>query len=334
MALPVSSLSQVCRSIADFLSNRLEAAQNNIQVRIGSPATAAPAHGDNEHRVNLFFYRVEPNGFGPSAAPDETWLLRLSCLVTSFGVEEDLISAGENDLRLLGSVLSAFHEQPLLDPIAINGATVCPQVVFQPLGMEEINHLWATQGEVAYRPSVAYEMALIPILPRNPRLGGPLVGAVGFEVRSNEAGRHEPFSGVVIPPPVVAREVNTRLEDWAPSICFVTGGACVESVSLTVGTAFAPQVWVAGLDGVAVRLRWEIWDGQAGWRPGGAIVDTAATGPRLDPDQVASAVTTPIALPFNDHAGQAVLYAERTYNRGADGVQITVRSNPLLVNFF
>ena len=199
MALPVSSLSQVCRSIADFVSTRLEAAQNNIQVRIGSPASAAPVQGDNEHRVNLFFYRVEPNGFGPAAAPDETWLLRLSCLVTSFGVEEDQISAGENDLRLLGGVLSAFHERPILDPISINGTTVRPQVVFQPLGMEEINHLWATQGEAVYRPSVAYEMALIPILPRNPRLGGPLVGAIGFEVRSDEAGRHAPFGGVAVP---------------------------------------------------------------------------------------------------------------------------------------
>ncbi|HEX6863677.1 MAG TPA: DUF4255 domain-containing protein [Thermoanaerobaculia bacterium] len=333
MALPVSSLSQVCRSIADFLANRLEAPQNNIQVRIGSPASAAPIQGDNEHRVNLFFYRVEPNGYGPAAAPDETWMLRLSCLVTTFGVEEDQISPGENDLRLLGSVLSAFHERPILDPVAINGTTVRPQVVFQPLGMEEINHLWATQGEVAYRPSVAYEMALIPVLPRRPRLGGPLVGAIGFEVRS-EAGRHEPFGGQAVPAPVVAREVNTRFEDWAPTICFVTGGGCVESVSLAVGTAFAPQVWVAGLNGVAVRLRWEIWDGQAGWRPGGAVVDTAATGPRLDPDQAAGATTTPIAVPFNDHAGQAVLYAERTFNRAADGAQVTVRSNPLLVNFF
>lgn len=334
MALPVSSLSQVCRSIADFLSNRLEAAQNHIQVRIGSPASAAPAPNDTDHRVNLFFYRMEPNGFGPAAAPDETWLLRLSCLVTSFGVEEDQISAGENDLRLLGGVLSAFHERPILDPIAINGTTVRPQVVFQPLGMEDINHLWATQGDVAYRPSVAYEMALVPIPPRTPRLGGPLVGAIGFEVRSDEAGRHAPFGGVAVPPPVVARTVDTRLENWAPTICFVTGGACVESVSLAVGTAFAPQVWVAGLNGAAVRLRWEIWDGQDGWRPFGTPVDTAATGPLLDPDQAASAVTTPIAVPFNDHAGQAVLYAERTFNRAADGAQVTVRSNPLLVNFF
>jgi hypothetical protein len=338
MALPLSSLSQVCRSIADFVSNRLEAAQRNIQVRIGSPASAAPAQGDTEHRVNLFFYRVEPNGFGPAAAPDETWLLRLSCLVTTFGVDEDQISAGENDLRLLGGVLSAFHERPILDPVAINGTTVRPQVVFQPLGVEEINHLWGTQGDVAYRPSVAYEMALVPILPRTPRIGGPLVGAIGLEARTDAAGRFDPFGGQALPPPVVAREVDTRFEGWAPRICLVIDGACVESVSFAVGSpelaAFEPRLWVAGAEGAAVTVRWEIWDAQAGWRPGGTDVDTTATGPRLDPDQAAGAPTIAVDLPFDDHAGQSVLYAERTFNRGADGVEITVRSNPLLVNLF
>lgn len=338
MALPVSALSQVCRSIADFVSNRLEAAQNNVQVRIGSPAAAAPEKSDNEHRVNLFFFRVEPNGFGPAAAPGETWLLRLSCLVTSFGVDEDGISAGENDLRLLGSVLSAFHERPVLDAVAINGTTVRAQVVFQPLGMDDINHLWATQGDVPYRPSVAYEMALVPVPPRTPRVGGPLVGSIGFEARADPAGRHDPFGGRAAPPPVTAREVDTRPEGWAPSVCFVAGSACAESLSLAVGSpelaAFTPRVWVAGENGAAVRLRWEIWDAQDGWRPGGATVNTTATGPRLDPAEATGATTTPAALPFGDHPGQAVLYAERTYPRAADGVLVTVRSNPLLVNLF
>jgi hypothetical protein len=339
MALPASSLSQVCRSIADFVSNRLEAPQRNIQVRIGSPASAAPGQGDNEHRVNFFFYRFEPNAYAPDPGTGENWLLRLHCLVTTFGVEEDQISAGENDLRLLGGVLQAFHERPILDPLAINGTTIRTEVVFQPLGVDEINHIWATQGsDVAYRPSVAYEMALVPIPPHTPSPGGPLVGALGFEVRADEAGRRAAFGGKAVPPPVTAREVDTRLEGWAPSICFVAGGSCVESVSFAVGSpelaAFAPRVWVAGIDGAAVRLRWEIWDAQAGWRSGGADVDTTATGTRLDPDQAAGATTVAVTLPFDDHAGQSVLYAERTFNRAADGAQVTVRSNPLLVNLF
>lgn len=338
MALPASSLSLVCRSIADYLSGRLEAPQNNIQVRIGSPASAAPAQNETDHRVNLFFYQVEPNGFGPAAAPDETWLLRLSCLVTTFGVDEDQVSAGENDLRLLGGVLSAFHERPVLDPVAVNGTTVRAQVVFRPLGMEELNNLWATQGEVAYRPSVAYEMALVPIVPREPRIGGPLVGAVGFQVRADPAGRHAPFGGAALPAPVTAHEVDVRREDWAPRLCFVAAGACAESVSFAVGSpelaAFEPRVWVAGEDGAAVGLRWEVWDAQEGWRPGGDDVETTASGPRLDPEEAAGASTEPVALPFDDHAGQAVLYGERTFQRAADGAAVSVRSNPLLVNLF
>jgi len=339
MALPASSLSQVCRSIADFVSNRLQAPQRHIQVRIGNPASAAPGQGDTDHRVNLFFYRFEPNAYAPDPDPGENWLLRLHCLVTTFGVDEDQISGGENDLRLLGGVLQAFHERPILDPLAVNGTTIRTEVIFQPLAVDEINHIWATQGsDVAYRPSVAYEMALVPILPRTPTAGGPLVGAIGFEVRADEAGRHAPFGGQAQPPAVTAREVDTRLEDWAPSVCFVAGGACRESVAFAVGSpelaAFAPRVWVAGLDGAAVRLRWEIWDAQAGWRSGGTDVDTTATGPRLDPDQAAGATTVAVTLPFTDHAGQSVLYAERTFNRALDGAQVSVRSNPLLVNLF
>jgi hypothetical protein len=338
MAPPVSSLSQFCRSIAKIVADRLGVSSTNTQVRIGSPASAAPGPGDTDHRVNLFFYRVEPGAFGPAPSPDEPWLLRLSCLVTAFGVEEDSVSAGENDLRLLGAVLSVFHEKPVLELDPIDDTIVRAQVVFQPLGMEEINHLWATQGEVAYRPSAAYEMALVPIVPKERKIGGPLVGALGLEVRADEAGRRAPFSGVAKPPAIVAVEVRTELEGWAPRICFVVGTTCIESVSFAANSVeagnFTPNVWVAGDAGAPVRLRWEIWDAAHGWRPGGVNVDTTATGTRFDPEQAASATTTAVALPFTDHAGQSVLYAERSFNRAADGVPITVRSNPLLVNLF
>jgi len=344
MPLPESSLSQVCRGIATFVADRLQASQHNIHVRIGNPADAAPGESETNHRVNLFFYRVEPEGFGPSPAPDETWRLRLSCLVTAFGVQEDQVSAGENDLRLLGGVLGIFHEQPVLDALTVTGGNgsgdevVRTQVIFQPLGVEEINHLWSTQGDVAYRPSVAYELALVPILPGQPRLGGPLVAATGLEVRADMERRFEPFSGEALPPAVQPFRVRTREPGWAPRICLVAGGACAESVAFAVGSpelaAFSPQVWVAGESTAPVHLAWEIWDPVAGWRAGGTPVDTTAAGPFLDPAAVATAPTTAVTLPFTDHAGQAVLYAERTFTRPGDGVSLTVRSNPLLVHLF
>jgi hypothetical protein len=335
MTLPTSSLSQVCRSVADHVAASLEASRHNIKVTVGSPASAVPGTTE-EHHVNLFFYRVEPNAFAPASSPSDHWLLRLSCLVTPFGLEEEQLGAGENDLRLLGGVLSAFHASPVLPPVSVGDTTVRPQVVFQPLAAEDLNHLWATQGELAYRPSVAYEVALVPVPPTEPDPGARLVGAIGLGVRAAEDGRHDPFHGSPWSPPVPARDVDTRPAGWSPAICFVDDGRCAEVVSLALAgdelASFAPHVWIAGERDAPVRLHWEVWVAESGWRPGGVDVDTVATGPVLDPAAAAEADTTPVALPFDDRVGQAVLYGERTYTRPADGVELTVRSNPLLVN--
>jgi hypothetical protein len=66
----------------------------------------------------------------------------------------------------------------------------------------------------------------------------------------------------------------------------------------------------------------------------GAGISVTASGELLDPAQAATATTEPVVLPFTDHPGQAVLYAERNYVRGSDGASLTVRSNPILVNLY
>jgi len=342
MALPVSTLSQVSRAIADFLSERLNASRHNIHLLIGNPSDAVPKEGD-KHRVNLFFYRLEPSGFEPGVAPDDPWLLRLHCLITAFGVLEEMISAGENDLRLLGEVIRIFHEKPILDAIEVAGEQVRTRVVFQPLSVDDLNHLWSTQGEVAYRPSVAYEMALIPVVPEERRREGPLVGALGLEVRADMAGRRAPFSGSAAAPPVTVTRVDTGREDWTPRICFVHAGACAESLFFELGSdelaGFTPAVWIAGEEGSQVTLVWEVWERAHGWRRHGESTPANATTSVLDPSAADTAQTTSLPLPFNDRAGQAVLYAARSYTRAGDQgrpdpAAIPLRSNPLLVNLY
>ena len=61
MALPASSLSRVCRAIADFVSAGIDASANSVRVLLGSPSEAAKT-SESQHRVNLFFYRIEPAG--------------------------------------------------------------------------------------------------------------------------------------------------------------------------------------------------------------------------------------------------------------------------------
>lgn len=340
MALPQSTLSRICRSLADFISQGLQANVNSIRVLIGTPAAAAPAPSVNEHRLNLFFYHIEPSGFFADVAPDEIWRIRLHCLVTPFARTEGQVSAGENDLRLLGEVVRLFHETPIMTELNISGEHVRVEALFHALNMDEINHLWGTQGDVAYRPSVAYEFSLVPVIPSRRSAGSPLVGSAGAQVYGRMDARHEPFTadGQTWLPEVRAQRVSGELEDWAPVICIVSQGACVESISFAVGsaslTAFTPQVWVAGPAGSAVTLVWEIWDSTLGWRSAGAGKNTSASGEAMDPAQAASATTVSFALPFKNHPGQAVMYAERSYIRPSDGSALKVRSNPVLVNLY
>lgn len=336
MALPPSTLSRVCRSVADFVSEGLDAANLSIRVTLGTPAEAAPGEGETEHGVNLFFYRIEPWGFQAGGSPGEPGWIRLHCLVTAFGVLEDMVSGGENDLRLLGEVIRLFHENPVLGPIEAHGEAVRLEVILQPLGTDEINHLWSTQGDVAYRTSVAYEMGLAPVIPRERAVGSPLVGSIGFETRRREAPRARPFAGTTFVPVAAPVTVDTEAEGWAPHVCFVHDAACAYSLAFPVGSdalaAFGtPAVAVVGDPAAGVELRWEVWTADAGWSSAGGATAASPTTRVLDPESTADLVTTAVALPFTDRAGQAVLYAVRTYARAADGAATTVRSNPLLV---
>jgi len=335
MALPDSSIALACRSVVDFVRQRFRDDGQTIRVMLGSPATAHPAANETDHRVNFFFHRFEPSSFDADVTPGETWWLRAHCLVTAFGVNEHNVSAGDNDLRLLGAVVRYFHEKPVMSAVNDQGESLRIKVVFQTLSLDDINRLWSTQKDVAYRPSLAYEMALVPVVPATRTIPGPRTAALGLEVRGQTAAGLA-FSGAVRAPEVEPFTVNTSVEGWAPRICFVVGGQAAQSLSFQVGSgelsAFTPSTLVAGAVGAPVTLEWEVWDAAAGWRAGGATASTTIARASLDPEALPTGDEVSIALPFKDHPGQAVLYARRTYARGADGVQVQVRSNPLLVN--
>lgn len=349
MAAPApSSVSEACRAVVKLLSDELQVGDAAVRITLGTPADAAPSDADSEHRINLFFYRFEPIGFGPDRLPGETWQLRAHCLVTPFARFEDGVSTGEGDLRLLGEVVRIFHENPV-QTIEISvygddeqgpvGGSFQIQSVFEPLSAEAINQLWSTQGDVVYRPSLAYELALAPVLPRQPAPQSALVGATGRDVGAH-LGRL-PFAGIAETPPVAAARVDSRSEDWAPRVCFVQGGACAESLALELGSlelaAFVPSVLVAGEVGSEVTLRWSLWSRANGWREMEPAIPATVGGSEIDPENPDPAAIHTLALPSDlpsDGAGQVLLYAERSYERGSDGVSLRVHSNPLLISLY
>ena len=260
--------------------------------------------------------------------------------VTPFATSEGQTGSGENDLRLMGELFRLFHQTPLLPELVVDGQQVRLEALYHPLSLDEINHLWGTQGDVPYRLSAVYELSLAPVVPSDLSTGSPLVGAIGTQVYGRMDARHAPFSdeGLLRQPEVIARQVSGVLEDWAPAICLVEQGSCLTSLSLPLGTvtlaAFTPRVWIAGPAGAPVSLVWETWDSSQGWRSFGSSQAASASGELLDPAAAAGATTVGLPLPFTDRAGQAVLYAERSYDRASDGATLKVRSNPVLVNLY
>lgn len=337
MALALSPLSQVCKGIRAYLDGEINAPdRSKVSVVLATPAdTASAGAADSDHRLNLFFYRFEPSGLFPDTLPGETGWLRAFCLITPFAAEEDSVGAGENDLRLIGEVMRVFHEKPVFQ-LSVEGEDYHLQVIFQPLGLDQLNQLWSTQGDTIYRPSVLYEVSLAPVLPAVKAVPAPLAGGFGLQVQSTLERQATSVAGRF--PEVPAMTPDITREDWAPAIAFVQGGACAFSFSFALGSpalaAFTPRVWLAGKVGESVSLRWEIWDATAGWQkfvPDGAAL-VASSG--IDPDAAAGAPTQALTLPFTDHVGQMLFYAERSYTRAGDGAVLTVRSNPLLVSLY
>jgi hypothetical protein len=223
-------------------------------------------------------------------------------------------------------------------PLTADGQSVQLQAVFHPLDTGELNHLWSNQSEINYRLSIAYELALAPIVPKRTRVAPPLVAELGLLSRADPAGRHEPFTAATRAPVPGRTTPRTDREDWAPHICFVHSGAVAESLTFAVGSQsladFEPRIWIAGEVGSRVTLRWEIWDRTSGWRSAGQDVEATVETSTIDPANVREAPVAESPNPLPAAPGQAVLHASREYRRGADGVLCTVRSNALLVTQF
>ena len=346
MALPETPLSHICAQISAYVrgADGLNAAANNINVSTGAPADMGDS--DDQHRVNLFFYRMEPYGFDADARSDQVWRLRMFCLISVRGIDEDEVPAGENDLRLLGELLRIFRRQPVFDAGAFDDEHIQLQVVFSPVTDEQINQIWSTQGDTTYRPSVIYEMALAPVIPAQLYVEPPLVGMLGNQAFSSMSQRYADFSGDVRGPRVPYHLVDIDNPSWAPEICWIYQNDCAHTLSFDVDStefaAFTPQIWVAGDSGDTVDLVWEIWDSTDGWRSTGAPQTVTPFSNAIDPENIPPTVpstfpqdiTMPVTIPTGLNAAQGLLYATRSVTLVAGEAPIQIRSNPLLINLY
>jgi hypothetical protein len=194
MPLPGSSLSVAVQAIAVFLDSQFT---EEVNITVAHPQRAseiAKGAGATAHCLNLFAYRVAPSGFHADAGSDETHFLRINVLLTPFPADIDTATE-DVDLRILGHALRVLQSHPVLPittaPLPAAAMTEPPNrkdyrlesILLAPT-MEEINHIWTTQGgELAYRLSAVYEIALIPIEPLQPRVTAPPPEAIIIDSR-------------------------------------------------------------------------------------------------------------------------------------------------------
>lgn len=378
--LPMSSFSRAAYGLRDLLLNNIAELDDINKIKIGHPGdTIDDLEGLDENGLNLFFYDVNHDGFPADGSNLNPFYVRLRCLITAVGSTSNEpeapnsttlrdVSKGENELRMIGEVMRVLHEHPALSVTdeALNVIAEL-QVVPYTMDLDSINHIWSTQGETAYRLSVAYELALAPVPLRLPVDTAPLVGdsqMVAWGTMSRPPER-ERDGAISLKPTVEFLEIDTGRDDWTPHICLVERPPATDPnlhyVFRVQGNLAADlEVLVAGKEAGQVRLAWSVWRRKTdrsvvSWQEDIAdvvppalkdIVDSStSTEPfipnRIDPDDVDDRRVFNVRLPDAVRAAdtqtwQAQLNAVRDWSHeepeGSGQIVVTpLRSNTVLL---
>ncbi len=256
MSLPTSSLARICNVIREYIDTlglSTKPADWEVTVTIGAPG-ANLAASNSSNTLNLFFYRFEPFGFAADAQPGDVQWVKMFCLITAFGVDEDTdsdnivdFSAGFNELRMISQVMRLFQEQPVMLIEGDDSDEIWhTQFIARPLADEQINQIWSTQGDTIYRPSVIYEVSLAPVEPEIPTTQVARVASIGTYADSNIGNLHSPWPAdrETRFPTAPSVTVDPSNPQWAPAIMMVGGAADDRQASLSLNL----QVPNAGLD--------------------------------------------------------------------------------------
>jgi len=377
--LAIGSLSEAAFSLRRKLVDNISGLDNDIsRIKIGHPGSNLKELEDSdENGLNLFFYHINYDGYPADGGADDPFYVRIYCLITAIGhnikktvpsnMEGRDISKGENELRLIGEVMSVLHRHAvftLSDADSQDIATL--QVVPHSMDMDTLNHIWGTQGsETPYRLSVAYELSLAPIPYGLPTSSSPLVGDPQMLVWGQmERDRGKELEGIIdLKPQVDYVEIDISMAAWAPHIALVEtsddGGKTLQYVS-HIDPPFEDtlEIFLAGKGGEKIRLYWSIWRRKDDntvvvWKEDIADIETAqmtiendgSTVPfypnRIDPAVIDQRQIVQVQLPVDvaqsdTKTWQAMFYVERDWEHQdpeGSGEQIvtTICSNTVLM---
>jgi len=377
--LAIGSLSEAAFGLRRKLVDNIAGLDNDIsRIRIGHPGSNLKELEDaDENGLNLFFYHINYDGYPADGGADNPFYVRLYCLITAIGynirqtapgnTEGRDISKGENELRLIGEVMSVLHKHAIFTLSDADDQEVATlQVVPHSMDMDTLNHIWGTQGsETPYRLSIAYEMSLAPIPYRlatssSPLAGDPQLLAWGQMERDPDREREGMTN---LKPQVDYVEIDVSMAEWAPHIALVEEREDSSKVLQYVSHIAPPldrtlDIFLAGEEGTQIRLYWSVWRRKddntiVAWKEDIADVETAQTTlandgsgdpfypNRIDPASIDERRVVQVRLPADvaksdTKTWQAILYVERDWQHEdpeGSGVQVVtrIRSNTILL---
>lgn len=279
-----SSLSIAIQEFANYLASQLG---DIATVMVDTPQKANDqAKGSLTDILNIFIYRIAPSGVHADLTQNEPTFVRANILLTPFPRATGDQGETDLDLRVLGHALSILQSAPVI-PITLPATpgsaaanALHPQTTFYQLqavlqapAMEEMNHIWTTQGgELGYRLSAAYELALIPIEPL-------AYVAPPTEVRAAIVGVSPDVVSDATSTPITITDPNAATT-WVPTVMLAQSDTLSNSGTITDGAATV-DVAISGLAGATADLIVD-WTRADASRDTQAAQSTHIAGPSLD----------------------------------------------------
>lgn len=183
------ALAGVSRTLRNLLEDRMQAP---VSITIAPPDVQVA--GFTNRRANLYLFQVaesphlknqEPPGEGhPGTYGRPPLSLDLHYLVTAYGASETGPDADLEAQQILGDLMRAFHEYPLITPglhrgdlpanpqildTSLVGELERIKITLQPTTMDELSKIWTALPQANFRRSVAYNVSVVQIASRRRR---------------------------------------------------------------------------------------------------------------------------------------------------------------------
>lgn len=214
----------VLECLRRVLANDPDIPENTIVIGPPNLAFRQIEGGADNTYISLFLYRTEHSGYPADATCADQVFLRTYVLITAF-CSYELAVSGMNELEVMGSIIETLNKTPILKIEGEDKNTIAKlQIVPCNLSLDDMNHLWTTQGNVPYRLSVAYELSLLPIPIMPQEKLGPHVGEVVVRIGAQLESDHPTQEGIGrnlkdVPNRI---HIDTNNKYWTPHICLVT----------------------------------------------------------------------------------------------------------------